>query len=99
MGAHGAGMTAARGDQTTTEDGVTTNKGPAPGGSEGEEDEGALDYTDPTVPGAASDAERAEEQSEAPPGGAKDPAGGADPDRPTDEVWDGDTLVEPGPGS
>jgi hypothetical protein len=78
---------------------VTTDDGRVREGPEDEDDEAAVDYTDPTVPGAASDAERAQEQARSSPEDAKDPAGGADPDSPTDEVWDGDTLVEPGPGS
>lgn len=59
----------------------------------------ATDYTDPAVPGAASDEDRPDvtPARTAGPGDTR-PADEADPDSPTDDAWEGDTLKGPGPG-
>ena len=52
-----------------------------------------VDYTDPEVPAAVSDAERAARAASASQREKEDPP--PDPDRPSDEIWDGNTLTEP----
>ena len=52
-----------------------------------------VDYTDPEVPAAVADAERAARAASAPQREKEDPP--PDPDRPSDEIWDGNTLTEP----
>ena len=67
---------------------------------EGGDGERTPDYTDPTVPGAATDEERPDvNPRETAETGDTRPADEADPDSPTDETWEGDTLIGPGPGS
>lgn len=61
--------------------------------------EPAPDYTDPTVPGAAPDEERPDvNPRDTAESGDTRPADEADPDAPSDEAWEGETLVGPGPG-
>lgn len=57
----------------------------------------APDYSDPRVPAAAADADRkahAKRRGRRAEPSTRDP----DPDEPTDRVWSGNTLRDPGPG-
>ena len=57
------------------------------------------DYTDPKVPGAASDEKRPDvNPRDTADSGDTRPADEADPDAPSDEGWEGETLAGPGPG-